>query len=89
MYDRAHLWYFETLDGGYALLDENQKACEYGNEFTHSGVQHETRDEYHGKCGIDQGNGYIRPVVLICSKIANKIQSEQLLVVLQNSIAIH
>ena len=56
MHDRAYLRHLETLDGGYALLDENQTACEYGNEFTHSGVQHETGDEYHGKCGIDEGD---------------------------------
>jgi hypothetical protein len=57
MYDRTHIWNVETLDGGCALLDENQVTCQYRDEFTYSGVQNEASDEYHGKCGIDEGDG--------------------------------
>ena len=89
MHDRTHVWHLETLDGCFAFLDENQSACQYGNEFTHSGVQHETRDEYHGKCGIDEVDGYVRPVALLCSKIANKLRFKQLLFVRQAKMSIH
>ena len=65
MHDRTHIWYIETLDGCHALLDENQVACQYGDEFTHSGVQHETSDEYYGERGADEGDGYVRPVALL------------------------
>ena len=64
MHDRTHVWHLETLDGCLALPDENQVACQYGDEFTHSGIQHETRDEDHGKCSIDEGDGYLGPVAL-------------------------
>ena len=65
MYDREYVWHLKTLDGSYALLNENQSACQYGNELTRSGVQHKTRDEYHGKCGIDEGDGHLRPQALL------------------------
>jgi hypothetical protein len=69
MYHRTHLWHVETLDGRFTLLDENQSACQYGNELTCAGVQHETSDEYHGKCGIDKSDRYIRPAALLRSQL--------------------
>ena len=65
MYHRTHIWYVETLDGCDALLDENQVACQYVDEFTCAGVQHETSDEYHGECGVDESDGCLRPAALI------------------------
>ena len=44
---------------------ENQVACQYGDEFTYSGVRHETSDEYHGECGVDESDGCLRPAALI------------------------
>ena len=72
MHHRTHLWHLETLDGCFPLLDENQVACQYRDEFTHSGIQHEKSDEYDGKCDVDEGDGYIGPVALLCAKFASQ-----------------
>ena len=89
MHDRAYVWYVETLDGCLPLLDENQSAFQYGNKLTYPSLQHETSDQYHGKCRIDEGDVYIGSVPYFVPKLTNKVRSKQLLLVRRNKITIH
>jgi hypothetical protein len=50
-------------------MGNNQVACQYRNEFTCAGIQHEARDEYHGQCGIDESDGGVRPAALLCVEV--------------------
>ena len=32
----------------------------------------DTSDKYDGKCCIDEGDGYVEPVALLCAKVAQQ-----------------
>ena len=60
----------QAMDENYTLVDENAETCQHRDEFSCVGLKYETRDDYYGCDGVNEGDASIG-LVFACKKSRN------------------